>query len=175
VPIPKNKEELIIAIVASYDKLKKDLDSIPTSLTDKKELEGHVKGTLMSIADLVSYLIGWGELVLKWNKKKEKNETVHFPEKGYKWNELGKLAQKFYNDYESLDYHSLLVKLDKTVNEILELVKKTNNTELYKKPWYGKWTLGKMIQLNTSSPYKNARIRARKWMKINQDRIEKYH
>ena len=49
----------------------------------------------MSVSDLVAYLIGWGELVLKWNEKKEKREKVDFPETGYKWNELGKLAKKF--------------------------------------------------------------------------------
>ena len=35
--------------------------------------------------------------------------------------------------------------------------------DLYEIPWYDKWPKGKMIQLNTSSPYKNARTRVRKW------------
>ena len=34
--------------------------------------------------------------------------------------------------------------------------------------WYDKWTSGKMIQLNTSSPFKNAKDRIRKWKKIKQ-------
>ena len=31
---------------------------------------------------------------------------------------------------------------------------KGNNDELYQKTWYEKWTLGRMIQFNTSSPMK---------------------
>ncbi len=161
--VPKNKAELIFEIETNYAKLIKDLETIPAELTRAKELEGHAKGTLMSISDLVAYLVGWGELVLKWHQKKVNDETIDFPETGYKWNELGKLAQKFYADYENLDYPSLLVKLDKTKVDILEIIQKTSNHDLYEKPWYDKWPQGKMIQLNTSSPYKNARTRVRKW------------
>ena len=163
--IPKNKEELIFEIKNNYSKLKKDLETIPTELTKERELDGHAKETKMSISDLVAYLIGWGELVLKWNNKKENGEKVDFPETGYKWNELGKLAQKFYSDYENLDYSDLLNKLDQTVDKILKLIESNTNKELYENAWYDKWTKGKMIQFNTSSPYKNARSRVRKWKK----------
>ncbi|MDC6366973.1 MULTISPECIES: ClbS/DfsB family four-helix bundle protein [Flavobacteriaceae] len=129
----------------------------------KKELEGHAKGAFMSVSNLVAYLIGWGELVLKWNLKKEKGHDVDFPETGFKWNELGKLAQKFYSDYDHLTYDELLQRLDATVVQILDVIDISDNSELYEKPWYGKWTMGKMIQLNTVSPYKNARNRIRKW------------
>ena len=172
--VPKNKEELIFTIESSYSKLKKDLETIPSELTSEKELDGHAKGTQMSVSDLVAYLIGWGELVLKWNRKKN-GEQVDFPETGYKWNELGKLAQKFYADYQNIDYKSLLIKLDKTKDEILELIKQTTNNDLYQKPWYDKWTKGKMIQLNTSSPYKNARSRVRKWKKLNEEKIRTHN
>lgn len=140
-------------------------------LTKKNELEGHAKETKMSVLDLVAYLIGWGELILKWNRKKENGDPVDFPETGYKWNELGRLAQKFYADYEKLDYPDLLNKMDKTVDKILELIENNTNEELYEKPWYDKWTKGKMVQLNTSSPYKNARSRVRKWKKTIKETI----
>ena len=161
--VPKDKLELIFEIENNYSKLKKDLETIPIELTKEKELEGHAKGTQISVSNLVSYLIGWGELVLKWSRKKENGEIADFPETGYKWNELGKLAQKFYSDYENLDYSDLLDKLDRTVEEIQKLVENNKNKELYETPWYDKWTKGKMIQLNTSSPYKNARSKVRKW------------
>ncbi len=167
--VPKSKEELIFEIENNYSRLKKDLETIPTELTKKKELEGHAKETKMSISDLVAYLIGWGELVLNWNRKKENGEIVNFPETGYKWNELGKLAQKFYSDYENVDYPELLNRLDLTVDKIQKLIENNTNEELYEKPWYDKWTKGKMIQFNTSSPYKNARSRVRKWKKTQKE------
>lgn len=163
--VPVNKEELILAINTNYKKLKKELENIPIELTTLKDLEGHSKGTLMSINNLLSYLLGWQELVLKWNIKKQNKEEVDFPETGYKWNQLGKLAQKFYDDYKNDDFNTLLFKLDKRVEEILKLIENKSNEELYEVSWYEKWTLGRMIQFNTSSPYANAKARIRKWKK----------
>lgn len=163
--VPTSKEALQVAISKGYQKLKNELGTIPDELAATKDLQGHSKGTLMSIRDLVAYLNGWGQLVLKWNAKKEHNEPVDFPETGYKWNELGKLAQKFYSDYGDERYPALLEKLDHTVKAILELVERKSNEELYGVPWYEKWTLGRMIQFNTASPYVNARGRIRKWKK----------
>ncbi len=166
--IPKNKDELLIAIADNYKKLTTELSTIPINQTEKKELEGHAKNTLMSINNLMAYLVGWGQLVLKWNDKKSRGLDVDFPETGFKWNELGKLAQKFYKDYEKDDFKTLNTKLDKTTREILELIESKTNNELYQTAWYDKWTLGKMIQLNTSSPFKNAKDRIRKWKKTKQ-------
>ncbi|RBQ26824.1 ClbS/DfsB family four-helix bundle protein [Arcobacter sp. CECT 9188] len=161
--VPTNKEELLIAINTNYIKLKKELNNIPIEKTNIKELEGHSKNTLMSINNLISYLIGWGELVLKWDMKRQNNQQVNFPETGYKWNQLGKLAQKFYEDYQYDDFNTLIIKLDKVVENILLLIQNKSNKELYEVNWYEKWTLGRMIQFNTSSPYTNAKARIRKW------------
>lgn len=163
--VPINKEELQEAIISNYTKLKKELLTIPFEKTSINELEGHSKGTLMSINNLISYLVGWGELVIKWNEKKDNNEAVDFPETGYKWNELGKLAQKFYEDFKNDDFNSLIIKLDKTVETILLLIENKSNKELYDVTWYEKWTLGRMIQFNTSSAYLNGKNRIRKWKK----------
>jgi len=166
-PIPKSRAELVEAITTEYAKLTKELKTIPVDFTTQTDLEGHAKGKEMSVNNLLAYLVGWGELVLKWQRKKEKGEEVVFPEEGFKWNELGLLAQKFYKDYKNDDFDVLQKKLDRTVQKILELVKNTSNDDLYELPFYGKYPMGRMIQLNTSSPYKNARARIRKWKKKN--------
>jgi hypothetical protein len=166
--IPEGKEELLKAITDNYKKLKIELSSIPIDLTASKDLDGNSKNTLMSINNLIAYLIGWGQLVLKWNDKKSKGIDIDFPETGFKWNELGLLAQKFYKDYEKYDFTTLNEKLDKTTTEILKLIESKTNKELYEMAWYNKWTLGKMIQLNTSSPFKNAKDRVRKWKKLKK-------
>ena len=168
-PIPTNKSELQLAIKDSYAKLQKDLVDIPVEMTNIKELEGHAKGTLMSVSDLVAYLIGWGELVLKWNKSIEKGEEVDFPETGFKWTELGLLAQKFYKDYEKYTFKKRLLLLDNTVAKLLHLIESTPDEDLYKTIWYKTYPMGRMIQLNTSSPFKNARTRIRKWKKMKNN------
>ena len=93
-------------------------------------------------------------------------KTIDFPETGYKWNQLGQLAQKFYQDYSDLNYALLIKRLSLSKTRMVELIETKTNAELYEKSWYNQWTLGRMIQLNTASPYLNAKNRVSKWLKI---------
>ena len=120
----------------------------------------------MSIGNLLAYLIGWNELVLKWLSMDASAKTIDFPETGYKWNQLGQLAQKFYQDYSDLNYALLIKRLSLSKTRMVELIETKTNAELYEKSWYNQWTLGRMIQLNTASPYLNAKNRVSKWLKI---------
>lgn len=161
--VPQSKDELLKAINTNFDKLHRELADIPDAMVRSGSLEGHAKGTMMSVADLVAYLVGWNELVLKWLDRDAAGQPVDFPETGFKWNELGRLAQKFYHDYEAVPYPQLVERLDAAKGRIVTLIEAHSNDELYGRPWYEKWTMGRMIQFNTSSPYDNARGRLRRW------------
>jgi len=165
--IPTNKKELLEAIEINYQKLAAELESIPVNKTAIVELDGHKKDTKMSICNLVAYLIGWGELVIKWHHQLDVKEPIDFPETGFNWNQLGELAQKFYADYEKESYPNLLKKLQKVVEQIRALINQQSNSKLYQDPVYKTYPMGRMVQLNTSSPYKNAKSRIRKWKKMN--------
>lgn len=132
-----------------------DYRSIPQSKARKLGIEGNVKGTIISVSDTVAYLIGWSKLVLKWYHLKSQNQHVDFPETGYKWNQLGLLAESFHEEYRDWKYDVLLMELESTVNEILLLVSSLSDHELYGVALYEQWTLGRMVQLNTLSPIKN--------------------
>ncbi|MBO9680449.1 MAG: ClbS/DfsB family four-helix bundle protein [Acidovorax sp.] len=166
--VPQNKQELLEAICTTYQKLMSDLASVPPERSREATLEGHAQGTQMSVADLAAYLIGWNLLVLKWCDGKSRGVPVDFPETGYKWNELGRLAQKFYADRAEADYADLLRQLADVHARIVALVEGETDASLYGVPWYEKYTQGRMIQFNTSSPYANARGRLRKWKKANR-------
>ncbi|AST81607.1 TPA: ClbS/DfsB family four-helix bundle protein [Citrobacter freundii] len=163
--VPQTKAELLLAIDKNFSKLIHYLNSIPCEMTSDDSMEGHAKGTEMSVRDLVSYLLGWNSLVVKWITFDAKGQSVDFPETGYKWNQLGLLAQKFYQDYSALSYDSLIAELQTVKNEIVQLINERTDDVLYGKPWYTKWTMGRMISFNTSSPYANANGRLRKWAK----------
>ncbi|EPJ5577752.1 ClbS/DfsB family four-helix bundle protein [Citrobacter farmeri] len=163
--VPQTKAELLLAIDKNFSKLIHYLNSIPCEKTSDDSMEGHAKGTEMSVRDLVSYLLGWNSLVVKWITFDAKGQSVDFPETGYKWNQLGLLAQKFYQDYSALSYDSLIAELQTVKNEIVQLINERTDDVLYGKPWYTKWTMGRMISFNTSSPYANANGRLRKWAK----------
>lgn len=163
--VPTSKTELLSAICTTFDKLLAELSRIPPNRTYECFMEGHAAGTVISPANLVSYLLGWNELVLKWLERDDKGEPVDFPETGFKWNQLGLVAQKFYSDYQLLGWDSLLERLIAARTQLVDTISRRSNEELYGAPWYGKWTKGRMIQFNTSSPYTNARGRIRKALK----------
>ncbi|MDP0499412.1 MAG: ClbS/DfsB family four-helix bundle protein [Verrucomicrobiota bacterium JB022] len=163
--IPAKKEELVVAIQTHFNRLLPELDALAEPEALVRSMEGHAKDTRMSPADLVAYLLGWHELVLKWLAQTKAGQPPDLPETGYQWNELGRLAQKFYRDYASVPYGQRIERLRTTQRQILDEVNQLSNQELYGEAWYRQWTLGRMIQLNTSSPYQNARARLRKWKK----------
>ncbi|MBI6543017.1 ClbS/DfsB family four-helix bundle protein [Proteus vulgaris] len=165
--VPQTKVELLLAIDKNFNKLISYLDAIPIETTSERSMDGHAKGTKMSVRDLVSYLLGWNSLVVKWITSDAKGLPIYFPDTGYKWNQLGLLAQKFYSDYSELNYDSLIAELRAVKNEIVALIDERTDDILYGKPWYTKWTMGRMISFNTSSPYANANGRLKKWVRNN--------
>jgi hypothetical protein len=165
--VPASKDALLEAIHSSYAKLMKDLSTVPADRTGERTLEGHVRDTQMSVHDLIAYLTGWNELVLKWHAWREAGAAVDFPETGYKWNQLGQLAQKFYADYADLPFERLLERFAAAKDHLVDLIERHDDAALYGEPWYENYTMGRMIQFNTSSPYANARGRLRKWKKEN--------
>jgi len=165
VTVPHNKDELLKAINTSFEKLFDDLKAIPAERTSEPSMEGHGKNTRMSVSNLLAYLVGWNELVLKWMDRDAAEQPIDYPDKGFKGNDLGKLAQRFYRDYEDVPYVELLDRLHVAKTRIVAFIESRDNADLYDRAWYDHWTMGRMIQLNTSSPYQNARGRLRKWMK----------
>ena len=165
--VPKNKEELQKSISVAFKKILADYSTIPPKISREIGVIGNVKGTEISVSDTISYLIGWGKLVLKWYDLKSKNQPVDFPETGYKWNELGQLAQHFHSEYHDWSYDKLIKEFTATTDRILILVESLDNQKLYDETWFEKYTLGKMIQFNTSSPMVNMRSKVRKFKKLN--------
>ncbi len=158
--VPQSKEQLLAAMEKSWLALRKKLMRIPDNLAFEPLMEGHASGTQMSAASLVSYLIGWGEQVLLWHRQEAAGEEIDFPARGFKWNELGKLAQKFYADYDDIrSWQQLCEMLEHNHQQLLALIASFSDTELYHQAWYGKWTRGRMIQFNSVSPYANAGTR----------------
>jgi len=163
--VPATKVELLAAVDRTFDLLDRDLDRVPSELAREKVLPGHVKDTLMSPADLLAYLIGWNEQVLTWHRRREAGLPDQFPAAGIAWNDLGALAQRFYAERASVSWEDLRVEFREVKDRILSLIEGFQDEDLYGEPWYGKWTMGRMISLNTSSPYANARRRLRAWLK----------
>ncbi len=163
--VPQSKAELLYAVEDGYGKLARDLVRVPETRARETSLPGHKAETMMSPADLVAYLIGWNETVLSWHELRGRGIEPEFPVPGLTWNQLGDLAQRFYRDYADLSWPELLERFEQAKSGVVSLITGLSDEELYGEPWYGKYTAGRMIQFNTSSPYANARRRIRAWLR----------
>ncbi len=163
--VPKDKQQLLDAINTIFPKLMADYRAVPVDSSRICAIDGNVKGTKVSVCDTVAYLIGWATLVLKWHRLTAQNHNVDFPETGYKWNQLGLLAQHFQSNYRDWSYDALLIELEATIAEVNGLIDNQSDDELYGNAWYEKHTLGRMIQFNTSSPMKNVRSKVRRFIR----------
>lgn len=165
--IPSNKTELLAAIEKSFKKTYQLLVIIPPELAYEETLMGCTNQTPISVHNLLAYLVGWNELVLKWLKLSEQNQPIDLPETGFTWKQLDLLAQKFYVDYQLIPYSELLTHFLQVKEQLVQQIIALNNKQLYEVTWHHKYTMGRIIQLNTSSHYKNAYNRLKSWLKTH--------
>lgn len=167
-PLPTNKKELLTNLQKAYSKLDEEFDIIPQDLMREKTVEGEV-----SPCDVLAYQIGWGKVLLNWEKTEQAGKTPSMPKKGFKWNQLGELANSFYKQYEKKSPTQLRKLFQKTVGEIELLINELPEKEIFKphmREWTGeKWAMVKWIQINTIAPYSSARTKIRRWKKENLD------
>ncbi|GKW37348.1 hypothetical protein PEC301875_13720 [Pectobacterium carotovorum subsp. carotovorum] len=130
--MPESKEALIKAINSQFALLMKKIETVSAERAFLPEMAGHAQGTQMSAANLVAYLLGWGNLVLKWHEDEEQGKPIDFPETGYQWNQLSLLAQKFYQDSAHItDWSELVARLVANKRALIALVDRYTDAQLY--------------------------------------------
>ena len=170
--IPSNKPELLSAIQMRYQKLLKELKTIPEDQSRHRIIEGDI-----SICDIMAYQIGWGNLLIGWHLTEKEGGTPLLPKKGYLWTQLGRLAHHFYDEYATQSFEELNTLFEKTVTHIISIIEGLSEDDLYKigrYRWCGtKWPLGRWVSVNTAAPYKSACAKIRQWKRLNKQRIIK--
>ncbi|WP_130107255.1 ClbS/DfsB family four-helix bundle protein [Iodobacter fluviatilis] len=78
-PLPCNKAELLLNFDSAYSKLINELATIPEQDTRRPEIESKI-----STCDLLAYQIGWGRLLLQWDKDELPGKTAQMPTLGFK-------------------------------------------------------------------------------------------
>lgn len=162
-PPPASRQALLDAIATTHAALQRELDGVPEGRARASELEGHAKGDTMSVCDLTAYLVGWTGLMLKWHAARAEGRAADLPDTGFGWNELGRLARRFYAEGADLALSELRLRLCRNQELLLAVVADQDERALFTVPWYGKYPLGRMIHFNSSAPFANARTRLRRW------------
>lgn len=166
-PLPATKTELLEALEQAYVKLSSEFEAVSPTHERKPQIEGDI-----SCCDLVAYQVGWARLLMGWEQTELSGNTPEMPAEGFKWNQLGALAQYFYHENSEKLLSQLRGEFSKTYKDLVTWIESLTDQELFRpqqRNWTGeKWTLVKWIQVNTIAPYRSARTKIRRWKKVNE-------
>nr|WP_242489398.1 ClbS/DfsB family four-helix bundle protein [Bacillus sp. TH19] len=121
-----NAEELIESIDKAYKKFIEEFKVIPEELRDK-----HISEVDKSPSEILSYQLGWINLLLSWEKDEQCGLDVQTPTPDYKWNNLGKLYQSFYEQYGVLTLKQQEEELTKLVRKLVDWINHLSEKELF--------------------------------------------
>ncbi|MBU5267097.1 ClbS/DfsB family four-helix bundle protein [Virgibacillus proomii] len=162
-----NAEELIESINESYKKFIEEFKGIPEELRDK-----HITEVDKSPSEMLSYQLGWINLLLSWEKDEQCGLNVKTPTPAYKWNNLGGLYKSFYEQYGFLTLKQQEEELTKLICKLIEWINNLSEAELFQpeqRKWAttkAMWPVWKWVHINTVAPFTNFRTKIRKWKKI---------
>lgn len=160
-------KDLSKQLISAYNKLSETTKKMPASLIDKEIVTQFEKNTV-SVTNVLSYLIGWINLLVSWYEKGKQHKSFIMPGEGFsKW-EYEKIAHHFYSKYEENSLDNQLLSLKIITQKIISIVEIESHSENIDRlgVWHwctlksGKqWPLKKWIVINSLSPYKRALTR----------------
>ena len=164
-----NKQQLINEINKTAKLFIDEFHSVPETLKDVL-----IDGVDRTPAQMISYQLGWLKLVKSWDDQELAGQTPILPAPGYKWNRLGDLYKKFYQNYQDLSLQELIQLFNQQVviwnnwiESLSEDVLFIKDQRQWTKPYPDSWTVGRFIHINSVAPFKSFRTKIRKWKKLN--------
>ena len=162
-----NKSELIEAIKNNANLFIKEYSDIEETSMNKidEEIE-------YSPFQMLTFCIGWMDLVLAWEDEEQKGiqETTLATE--WKWNDLGWLYQSFYDKYNNYSLNELINFFNKKVESIVAFINNLSYEDLFeedRRNWAKtngkKFSICRLVHLNTIANFKKFRGKIRKWKK----------
>lgn len=119
---------------------------------------------------MIAYQLGWLNLLQSWDADEQNGHEVVTPAVGYKWNQLGALYQKFYDDYQDQSLAQLQDRFKMAVDDLISWLAGFSEDELFHsggRKWASStWPIWKWVHINTVAPFKNFRSKIRKRKKL---------
>ena len=127
------------------------------SLSPQQQQTDFPSGTLnRNVRDVFGHLHHWHKLLLGWHFTGMKGEQPLMPAPGFSWKQTPELNRKIQLDYSSTPLSEIRALLDKSHQQVQELIDQHSEEELFEKKrfaWAGSTSLGAYFISNTSSHY----------------------
>ena len=167
-PIAKTKKELLEAIETEYRLLKKCIGGLGP---DERELPGVCHE--WSAKDVMAHLVEWKKMFLGWYAEGLRGGNPRTPAEDLKWTQTPALNDRIYRKWKDESFAVILAEFESAYAEMLELTRSISEEKLFRKglyPWLRVWPLARWIAAQTSSHYRWARTRIRRW--ANRRRLQ---
>lgn len=149
----KSKKELLSITEREFVKLDKLIASIGSDQALIKDDDD------ISIKDVVAHRAHWIELFLGWHRDGLAGKKVHFPAKGYKWNQLKQYNADLRDQQSILGWDDARELLASRHIDLKSFLKDLNDDKLYGSPMKGAnntWTPGRWAEAAGPSHYRSA-------------------
>lgn len=160
---PKSKSELTHAASTNYEKLWSVIDSMSDDelnedfdfADDSKKKEAHWKRD-KNLRDILIHLYEWHQLLLLWVQSNMNGDKSSFLPDPYNWKTYGEMNAEFWKKHQATSTERAKELLQKSHNDVLNLIAGFSNDELFTKQvydWTGTTSLGSYCVSATSSHY----------------------
>ncbi|MEM1133402.1 MAG: ClbS/DfsB family four-helix bundle protein [Pseudomonadota bacterium] len=155
-----NQAELKAIIEKEYAKLTKLLDTVDPDFAMEKDKDD------TSIKDVIGHRAHWIDLFLGWYTDGMAGKEVHFPAKGYKWNQLKPYNAMIREQQKDMGWEQAKAMLADRHERLMDFINHGDDETLYGGPMKGAnnaWTPGRWAEASGPSHYRSAAkyIRAR--------------
>lgn len=160
---PTNKADLIQAAEKNYHDLNTLIASmseseimIPFDFDDKLKYKEDHWSRDKSLRDVIAHLYEWQLLLLNWINKNTNGASVPFLPAPYNWKTYSEMNREIWKKHQSVDLKAELDSLQKSHDQVIELLKSFSDQELFEKKrfaWVGTSNLGSYFISVTASHY----------------------
>ena len=160
-----NKTDLLAVTRKEYDKLSKLIQSLDAASAMKKRDDD------TSIKDVIAHRAHWIDLCLGWYTDGQAGKEVHFPAKGYKWNELKRYNADLRARQTGLGWDEAVAQLHDRITKLITFVEGLSELQLYGGPMKGaknNWTPGRWMEAAGPSHFRSAAKFIRTSIKADQ-------
>ena len=144
-PRPTNKKELVILSETNLNKLLDLINELPKDFHTKTFTKDELNDRDKTLSDVVCHLHEWHLMVQNWYKIGMSGKKPAIPAADVTWQTLPVLNRRIWEKYKGTELKKALTLLKKSHKDVLALVEKHNDNELFTKKkyhWTGTTSLG---------------------------------
>ena len=155
-PRPVNKIEIKELSEVQYKKLLDFINTLPDAIKTRTFIHNELNDRDKTISDVICHLHEWHLMMQNWYKIGMSGKKPAIPADDVTWQTLPVLNHRIWEKYKGTDLKKALTMLKKSHKDVLTLVEKHNDEELFTKKkyeWTGTTSLGAYLISSLSSHY----------------------